>query len=133
MSEEWFVGTADSNEGQLLIRARAKLPASDVRAANPNLIIIKWAYDGAVSDDETYEAIQHFEDVLFTAIGQGDWAVEAASLTSKDSKEWRIFTGDVEFFVEQFNEALLGQPVYPLDLQSFEDPEWSALSELLPR
>lgn len=132
MSDEWFVGTADSNEGQLLIRALTKLPADDVRAANPNLIIITWPYDGSVPDDETYEAIQQFEDVLFTAIEQGHWAVEAASLTGNGNKEWRLYTGDVEFFVAQFNEALLGQAVYPLDLQSFEDPEWAALSELQP-
>lgn len=132
MSDQWFEGTADSNNGRVVIRALAKLPSEDVRSANSELITIIWSFDGSVADDETFDAVQNFESVLFPAVAQGGWAVEAGSLFSNVGKEWRLYTGDVDNFVAQLNAALDGQPVYPLDLQSFEDPEWAGLSELLP-
>jgi hypothetical protein len=38
---------------------------------------------------------------------------------------------DRDVFMTNFNEALSGHPRYPLEINFYEDPDWSDLSKLL--
>ena len=53
-----------------------------------------------------------------------------AVITAAGAREWRIYTQDFERFQEGLNEALAGASPYPLEFATFEDPDWSAYSEL---
>ena len=61
------------------------------------------------------------------------FGVQAACITGNGLKEWRLYTYDTDEFMSSFNQGLAGHPAYPIDMQMFKDPEWEALSELLPK
>ena len=58
--------------------------------------------------------------------------VQVACLTGNHQKEWRYYTHDVEAFLDAFNACLAGHPAYPLQLRTYKDPDWNALSGLQP-
>lgn len=108
----------------------SEVPPIEITGANPSLIMARWAYDGdGMPDGDTHGTIVEFEDAVFASMEQGGWGIEAISLTGEGTKEWRFYTGDVSHFMAQFTNALAGHSPYPLDFQSFEDPDWSALQE----
>jgi hypothetical protein len=133
MSEEWFVATIQTEKNALIIRALAILPEHYVKSKNPKLVVIKWVYDGeSTPDPKTMELILKFEDAIFDSIENDKWAIEAASLTGNGTKEWRLYCDDLSNFMAGFNSALIEHSPYPIDLQTFEDPEWIGLNELQP-
>ena len=62
----------------------------------------------------------------------GGRRIEAASLLGRGVKEWRYYTTEPEAFLKVFNDALSALPEFPIEMQSYDDPDWDGLTELLP-
>ena len=71
------------------------------------------------------------EDALETIKGDGQIYEMAYTATGNDLKEFVYYISDRDSFMKNFNKALSGQPRYPLEINFYEDPEWSDLSKLL--
>lgn len=70
------------------------------------------------------------EDGLETIKGRGILYFDVYSATGNDLKEFVFYISDREVFMSNFNNALKGHPAYPLEINFYEDKEWSDLSRL---
>lgn len=134
--DDWSVGEAQVNGLPLIVRTRSKLPSLPDRQIYENLIIILWPYtanDSGMPQHEDNQNTIQFEDAIEKALEVKGVGVQAACITGNGSKEWRYYAYDTDEFMSKLNQGLAGHQVYPIELQMFKDPEWGALSELLPK
>lgn len=133
--DAWLFLTSPAGDTPLIARVRAQAPDAAERGESPNLVVIRWAFesdDGPFPDDDLLAEMTAFEEQLFAAMDHDGWGTGVAVITANGAREWRIYTQDFERFQEGLNEALAGAPPYPLEFSTFEDPEWSAYTELAP-
>ncbi|UYY57907.1 DUF695 domain-containing protein [Sphingomonas sp. S2-65] len=131
----WLFLTSSGRDTPLVVRVRARRPSEDEREESPNLVVIRWAYEGeagAFPDEDLLTDMASLEEQLFTAMEHDGWGTGVAVITASGAREWRIYTQDFERFQDGLNEALAGAPQYPLEFTTFEDPDWSGYFELLP-
>jgi hypothetical protein len=134
--ETWLALQDGPDEDAVFIRARRVPPTESERARLPVLIVAAWPYehDGALGmpDEKTYDQMHRFQEAVFAALGESGAGIEAASLLGRGVKEWRYYASDADTFLEVFNQALDALPAFPIEMQSYDDPEWDGLTELLP-
>lgn len=132
-ADGWLFLTSAAGETPLIARVRAQPPEDTEREDNPNLVVIRWAFESNESpfpDDDLLAEMTAFEEQLFAAMEHDGWGTGVAVITANGAREWRIYTQDFERFQEGLNEALAGAPPYPLAFTTFEDPDWTAYTEL---
>ncbi len=54
-------------------------------------------------------------------------------MTLAGTREWRFYTPVTPQFVTGRNAALGGLPVFPIEIDTFADPDWNAFQELKPQ
>ncbi|WP_374335917.1 DUF695 domain-containing protein [Leeia sp.] len=133
--DSWTVGETEANGQPVIVRFRSHLPDSADSQRYASLIIIKWRYaaneHGLPLPKDNQDTI-HFEDALEAALATQHAAVQAACITGCGLKEWRYYALDNQIFIDCLNQGLAGHPTYPLELSAYQDPSWTALTELLP-
>lgn len=132
--DPWLSLQDGPDDDAVFIRALRAPPAD--RSRFPALIIAAWPYDlgddKGLPDRKTYEQMHAFQEAVHTALTQTGAGLEAATLLGRGVKEWRYYAADPEAFLDVFNKALAALPEFPLEMQSFDDPDWDGLTELLP-
>lgn len=132
-TDDWLLAEATSGGNPLIIRMRSTLPSRPNQTLFRHLVIIKWAYEpnerGMPASSE-HKRMNMFEDALEAGTELRQAAVQAASLTGGGEKEWRYYTHDVDAFMASLNADLAGHGQYPLQIESFQDADWSALRDL---
>ena len=135
-AEDWTLAQGKADGNTTIIRALARVPLAEQRAARPVLVMVTWDYDGAATagmpDRATYERIEGFEEALFAALDAEDWATEAAAITGNGAKQWRFYATDGEHFARRFTAALAEHTAFPVELEAADDPEWQGLREVQP-
>lgn len=133
--EPWILATGSSGDAPLVCRLRTRPPSDEERAQYPLLVMIRWAFepedeDDALPDEEELESMAELESTLHASMIAQGWGIIAVVLTTGGVREWRIYTQDFERFQQGLNDALEGQPRYPLEFDTFEDPAWQAYAEI---
>ena len=133
--DSWSVGTfGDDDDELVLVRARTALPPAEARGAWSRLIVVTWPYEPASGMPQTAdsELMGRFEDAVQAGVETPGSGVLVATLTGAGHKEWRYYAPESDAFLAGLNASLKGQPVYPLEIEVFTDPEWQGLFELMP-
>ncbi len=106
------------------------LPPEGVRERFGWLTVVSWRYDGAKNNGmpttDVHEQMVLLEDSI-DSLQEAGLCVQVYTKTGNGLKELVYYIGDREEFMRAFNEALADQPIYPLEIEFFEDPEWSDL------
>ncbi len=136
--DEWTFATGETPDGPILVRIRTGEPGPEDCEHFRNLVIVRWAYDpaenGGLPSAAVIEKMEVLEEALFaqfdedSAIGCG-----VAVMTLAGTREWRFYTPDTPQFAAGFNAALDGLPIFPIEIETFSDPDWNAFAELKPR
>ncbi len=119
------------NEGyRIVMKAMQELPAESVRNQFTWLTVVSWRYDRTENNGmpvpETNSQMINLEDAI-DAIQEKDLCVQVYTKTGNGLKELVYYIGDRDDFMKAFNEVLADHPRYPLNIEFFEDPEWSDL------
>lgn len=133
--EPWLLATGSREEAPLICRLRTRPPSDEERAHYPLLVMIRWAFepeddDDALPEEDELESMAAFEQALDASMSAGGWGVNVAVVTTGGVREWRTYTQDFDRFQEGLNDALMGQPRYPLSFETFDDPDWRAYDEI---
>jgi hypothetical protein len=132
--EPWLLATGTHGDTPMVLRLRTAPPLDAERAVFPLLVMIRWPFepdgDDALPDEDDLETMIEFEEALDAAMNEQGWGRLVAVVTAGGTREWRIYTQDLDRFQEGLNEALIGRPRYPLDFETFEDPDWGGYAEL---
>jgi len=131
-TDDWQLGEGHIAGSHHIIRMRATLPSSADQELFSRLLIISWHYEhdeSGMPESETHKRMQKFEDAVEAGTELRGVAFQALSMTGGGKKEWRYYAADSDAFMESLNKDLVGHEAYPLDIQSFLDPEWNSLRE----
>ena len=132
--DEWQLAEGEINGIRQIIRMRTAFPSTADRELFCKLILVSWNYDPESSGmpaRAVHADMQMFEDALEGGTEFKGVAVQVLSLTGGGLKQWRYYAADVDEFMESLNADLRGHAAYPLEMESFEDPDWNGLSEFL--
>ncbi len=112
----------------VIYRLVDELPGEGVRESLPWLTVISWRYDREVRNgmppsaiNEQMIALEHAVDAIETA----SLCRHAYSRMGNGLKEFAYYITDRERFMTAFNDALQNHPRYPIEIEFFEDREWS--------
>jgi len=132
--DDWMLAKRATGQTELIVRMRSSLPSDADQELFSTLIIITWVYEGnefgmPVTDDHLL--MQALEDALEHGTERREVAYQALALTGNGKKEWRYYSKDSDTFLGSLNDDLVGHPRYPIEITSFQDPDWTALREYL--
>ena len=132
--ETWSVGEARVQGKPVVYKFVSDLPDVSIRNSMPWLTVVSWEYDGSMNNGmppkDINEAMIRLEDGLETIEGRDQLYMNVYSATGNDLKEFVFYIGDQEQFMANFNRALSSHPVYPMEINFYEDREWSDLAKL---
>ncbi len=133
--DTWTVGQAKINGSPVVYKFLTQLPNIKEREKLNWLTVIAWKYDGSTNNGmppkETNKLMIRLEDALEAIEGYGQIYEMAYTATGNYLKEFVYYIADRDVFMEKFNKALSGHPRYPLEINFYEDSEWSDLAKLL--
>ena len=133
--DTWTVGHMKIKGFPVVFKFLSQLPNEIKREKLNWLTVIAWKYDGSTNNGmppkEINVSMIELEDALETIDGDSQIYEMAYTATGNHLKEFVYYIADRDVFMAKFNEALSGLPRYPLEVNFYEDPEWSDLSKLL--
>jgi hypothetical protein len=140
IEEPWLLATGSQDDAPLICRLRTRPPTDEERAHYPQLVMIRWAFepegaddnhgDDALPEEDELESMAALEEALHASMSAQGWGTIVAVVTTGGVREWRTYTQDLDRFQEGLNDALIGQPRYPLSFETFDDPDWRAYDEI---
>ncbi|WP_369990802.1 DUF695 domain-containing protein [Pseudomonas xanthosomatis] len=133
----WSVGTSTVQGRRVVYKYIDSVPPASTRQQLPWLTIVSWKYDGDKNDGmpppKTNQAMIALEDALETLSDHQKACLEVYTGTGNNLKEFAFYIADREAFMVDFNNALSGHPAYPIEINFYEDREWSDLAKLHQR
>ena len=114
---------------------REALPAKQVMAELPWLVVIAWAYDGddnnRMPPGDVNKQMVSLQDALEAEVMAAGICEHAFSRTGNNIKELAYYVRNEEQFLARLNDALKRHDRYPIEISFSEDQGWSQLSRKL--
>lgn len=130
----WSVGEAKIQGNPVVYKFTNDLPTVNVRQKMPWLTVVSWKYEGSTRNGmppkDINDAMIRLEDGLETIEGREEDYLDVYSATGNNLKEFVFYIADRERFMVSFNKALRGHPAYPIEVNFYEDKEWSELIKI---
>jgi hypothetical protein len=112
-----------------------ELPDSELMDRLPYLTVVSWKYDGRSNNGmpprEINERMIHLEDALQKAMDSSDIFTHAYSRTGNNLKELVYYSTNQEDFLTMINRSLQIHESYPIEIEFYEDKEWSEFRKVL--
>ncbi|MCU7844242.1 MAG: DUF695 domain-containing protein [Candidatus Thiodiazotropha sp. (ex Monitilora ramsayi)] len=132
--ETWSVGEAKIKGNPVIYKFMNEFPDEVTRHRLPWLTVVSWKYNGTnnngMPSEEINESMIKLEDGLETIKDRELLYMDVYSATGNNLKEFVFYIADREQFMANLNKALNGHPVYPIEINFYEDKEWSELDKL---
>ena len=133
-NETWSVGKAEIQGKPVVYKFMNELPDVALRNKMFWLTVVSWKYDGYTNNGmppkDVNEAMIQLEDGLETIEGKEILYLDVYSATGNELKEFVFYITDREEFMSNFNKALNNHPAYPIEVNFYEDKDWSDLVKL---
>ena len=132
--ETWSVGEASVEGKPVVYKFMNEFPDENTRESMPWLTVVSWKYNGSSNNgmppSEVNKQMIKLEDGLEKIEGRESLYFDVYSVTGNDLKEFVFYIADREKFMSNFNSALKGHEVYPIEINFYEDKGWSDLEKL---
>ena len=129
-----IIGQSNEDGMPVIWRFVNELPSLEERSALPWLIVVTWRYDGSARNgmpsDQVNRAMQALEDSLEALEVPGGLSFVYCR-TGNGLKEFSYYTHDTGAFMIAVNQALASSERYPIEIDFYEDAEWSEFRKLL--
>jgi hypothetical protein len=136
VSGGWSVAALEAEDGEFMVRSRARLPDPVDRARYPVAMWLTWSWGPIASEaeeDAIIDEMIRFETAVHEAAEAGGWGMLVAVVTNGAGREWLFHAADATEFVGEMRGALEGHPIYPFEVKAWKDPTWKAARELNTR
>lgn len=126
----WATATSTHAEnGRVIIFRYAKdFRESFDKSAYPVRLIIEWPYQTSTGQPDAHERekMDRLEDLLAPDVEKSGESVLALVSTGENVREWIYYARSEEAFFGALNEALSGEPPFPIRIHAGHDPGWSS-------
>lgn len=134
-NDNWSVAEGVNEGTPFLLRYRPHLqPFIETGIYNTRLVII-WPYESdntfLMPGDEDMELMGDVENALAGELEKDAQCVLAFIYIGQGQKEWHWHSSDIEETEKRINEAFSNFEKLPLELLSYDDPEWSEYNSVL--
>lgn len=128
LGDEWFVVNGQLGETPIILRARQNLKPIAGHPDYPTRLTVVWTFRGEVilgfpGEAET-EALTDFEDRLEPALREDNLALLTAVVTHGGTRQWLFYTTDAIEAQQRLKRVFEGEPPFPIELASTQDPTW---------
>lgn len=124
----FFTAEGEEDGKPLIFRSLHTVPEDSIESDYPYLISIFWQYTPA-NDSGMPSAESNTSQIAFeTALDDLDKSGTSHLMlvvTGNGRKEWHWYVKDVEYWMDSFNTALTGQPVFPIEIENSYQPDWA--------
>jgi hypothetical protein len=132
--DPWTLATTEEEGLRVVLRFRSLVPPGIRTEDYPSLLNIYWRYDGSATEGmpaaETVERMGRLESLLEAHEGPGVGFLMLC-VTGNSRREWVWYVADERRFRQWVQQALAGEPPFPVEIESAEDPSWSSYTRLL--
>ena len=119
----------------VIVKFVNELPSVDTQKRLTSLTVVSWKYDGSANNGMPTKEINKkmivLEDALQKTMDKSKSYAHAFSRTGNNLKEFVYYSKSMEEFMSLLNETLQTHETYPIDIDFYEDPEWTELKKLL--
>ncbi len=130
-----IIGRYYENKFPVIVKFVNELPALEMQKRLTSLTVVSWKYDGSSNNGmptkEINEKMVVLEDALSVTIEKSKSYFHAYSRTGNNLKELVYYSKGLDDFMPLLNETLQNHESYPIDIDFYEDPEWTELKKLL--
>lgn len=134
--DTWFTAQGEEAGSPLIFRGRTNVPAGIVEAEYPFLVSVYWPYEPldeiGMPSDEVNDAHIEFEDLLEKLDAPGSGFLMLV-ITGNGQKEWHWYVAKVDAWMQALNDALAGQPAFPIEIEDDHQPDWALYHEFIAR
>ena len=134
-SDVWGMSHGRVASDPFVLRYRTPLPDPSVVQGYNRVLRLLWAYAGedagVMPDAATSHAMIAFENDLCSALEGDLTAVLLAVLTFDGARQWVLYTRDIAACSQRINALPQQEDPYPLELDTFNDPSWDYVRDLL--
>jgi len=131
--DRWTLASGEAPLGVCVVRFREPVLSAREIVGFARCLRIVWEYApeglGEMPNDETSERLEAFEIHLCAAIESDRTAILTAVLTFDGARQWVFYTDRVDHCGLKINSMPQADERYPIELEVFDDPEWSYLRE----
>ncbi|MGQ3210646.1 MAG: DUF695 domain-containing protein [Shinella sp.] len=123
----FFLASGEEDEKPLIFRSLSAVPTGVREADLPNHVAIVWPYDSqsnGMPNSDTNIAQIAFEDALET-LDVNTVGRLVLIVTGNNRKEWHWYVKDFDDWMVQMNQMLEMQPLYPIEIMHFYEPDWA--------
>jgi len=112
-----------------------EFPSEEIISKLNWFTVVSWKYDGSsrngMPEKQTNLKMIALEQALDSAFDSNEICRPAYNRTGNHLKEFNYYISDRDEFMEHFNSALIGHEKYPIQINFYNDPEWSELRKLI--
>lgn len=124
----YFTATGEENGKPLIFRSIKSVPVGSKESDYPYLINVYWPYtadnEGGMPNADSNDAQIEFEDAL-ERLDKSGISHLMLVVTGNGRKEWFWYVKDIDNWINQLNVSLAGKPVYPIQIETSHQPDWS--------
>lgn len=136
-AEMWTLAVSKhkSDDRVVIFRYVSEFAPGFERAAKPRRVILVWRYDSEKGMPSTEEQarMNALEDMLQPMAESQDQAILVLVSTGNNLREWTYYAKSEEQFIAGINQALAGEPPFPIEIHSAPDPRWSTYETLVKK
>ncbi|HNC53259.1 MAG TPA: DUF695 domain-containing protein [Accumulibacter sp.] len=112
----------------IVFRYAKEFRAGFERSIFPHRVILVWKYqsESGMPVPREREAMDRMEDLLGPLVDTSGVSVLALVSTGENLREWIFYARAESEFLAALNQALTGQPRFPIEVHTARDAEWSS-------
>jgi len=125
--DRWIVSTGQLDGKPYIARFRATVPRHVDPGSYPTLVTLAWHYDDGASGlpaDDVRSRMERLEDLLVERVEGRQVAFHMVTVTGKGTREWQFYARAEDEMMRALNDALRGEPVFPIEIHLAADPDW---------
>ena len=121
------VSKQESTGRAIIFRYAKALREGFQRTRFPDRVIVAWKYQSAsgMPVAQEQEAMNRMEDLLEPFTEKSGRSLLVLVSTGENLREWTYYAKSGQEFLTDFNKALEGPALFPIQIHVAPDPEWS--------
>ena len=133
--ENGIIGRYYENELPVIVKFVNEFPEDLKRKRLPMLTVVSWKYEGETNNGmplaDINEKMILFEEAIENTMDSSKQYQHAYSRTGNNLKEFVYYSSSQDKFMNLLNKTLVGHERYPIEINFYEDPEWSEFKKLI--
>ncbi len=135
LENDGIIGEYYENDLPVIVKFINRIPHETIQSKLPMLTVISWKYDGGQRNGmpikEVNQRMINLEEAIATSNSDNKLFRHAFSRTGNNLKELVYYSSSQEEFMQNLNRTLSKHERYPIDIDFYEDKEWSEFKKLL--